>query len=148
MRPLVSVEVEVSSKRLLGLPAVGVVPQVDLLVLDRPPQPFDEHVVESAAATIHRDRHTSLFQSAREGRRRELRSLIGIEDFWPCSRQRRIEGFDTEVSCQRVGEPPGKDVAAVEIHDRRQIEEAMLQRDVSDVACPDLIGLRNRHIPQ
>jgi hypothetical protein len=32
MRPLVAVKVEVLLERLLGLPAVGVVPQVDLLV--------------------------------------------------------------------------------------------------------------------
>ena len=36
------------------------VPQVDPLVLDRPLGPFDEHVGEGSAATIHRDGHSVL----------------------------------------------------------------------------------------
>jgi hypothetical protein len=39
-----------------GLAAVGVALEVDVLVLQRPPQPLDEHVVHPAAAAVHRDR--------------------------------------------------------------------------------------------
>ena len=49
-------------ERFLRLPAVHGVPQVDLLVRDRSPESFDKHVVESSAATIHRDGHAVLLQ--------------------------------------------------------------------------------------
>jgi hypothetical protein len=148
VRPLVAVEVEVGPKGLLCLPAVHVLPQVDLLVLDRPPESLDEHVVESPATAVHRDGNAALLQSAREGRRRELGSLVGVEDFRAGVGQRRIESIHAEVAGQRVGEPPRQHVAAVEIHDGREVEEAVLQGDVGDVAGPDLIRPRNRQIPQ
>jgi hypothetical protein len=66
----------------------------------------------------------------------------------PRTGERHVEGFQAEVAGQRVGQPPRQDVATVEIHDGREVEQAMLERDVRDVAGPDLIGLRDRHIPQ
>lgn len=36
-----------------GLPAVDVIPKVDLVELDVPPQPLDEDVVERASSAIH-----------------------------------------------------------------------------------------------
>src|SRR5262249_24530388 len=39
------------------LAAVGIALQVDVLVLERAPQPFDEHVVHPTAAAVHRDVH-------------------------------------------------------------------------------------------
>ena len=38
-----------------GLAAVGVAFEIDVLVLERPPQPFDEDVVHPASAPVHRD---------------------------------------------------------------------------------------------
>ena len=37
--------------------------QIDALLLQRAPQPFDEDVVEEPAAPVHRDTHPGLFQS-------------------------------------------------------------------------------------
>src|SRR6185295_17935508 len=57
---------------------VGV--QVDLLVLDRPPQALDEHVVAPRALAVHADPDLLGCQHAREGRAGELRALIRVED--------------------------------------------------------------------
>jgi hypothetical protein len=36
--------------------------QVDALVLQRPPEAFDEDVVKEAPAPVHRDAHAEVFQ--------------------------------------------------------------------------------------
>ena len=66
-------------------------------------KPLDEHVVESSAATIHRDGHAAPLSSAREGHRRELSAVIRAVDFGPRLRQRHVECLDAEVGGERVG---------------------------------------------
>ena len=99
-----SVEViEVVGDRRSGFCHALVGAQVDLLVLQAPPQPFDEHVVEPAALDVHRDRHVVLLENAREGLRGELGSLIGIEDLrCPIHGNRLLKSLHAEVSLQRV----------------------------------------------
>jgi hypothetical protein len=55
--------------------------QIDLLVFDRTPEPFHEHVVSPCAASVHADRDPALQQQAGEGAAGELTSLIGVENF-------------------------------------------------------------------
>src|SRR5438270_7113117 len=57
-----------------------IVLQIDILVLDTPPQPFDEDVVQCPPTTVHADAHTRLFQTGCEVDRRELHPLIRVED--------------------------------------------------------------------
>src|SRR3954454_10302545 len=81
----------------LGLLPVGIALQIDVLVLQRPPQAFDEDVIHPAAATIHRDPDSGRRQHAREGGAGELASLVGIEDLRPTEpRQRFLERRDAE----------------------------------------------------
>ena len=70
---------------------------------------------------------------------RELRTLIGIEDF----------GLDFptlppmpphKVNIHAVGEPPREHISAVPIHHGHQVKEAEPHRDVGDVAAPNLVG--------
>ena len=55
MWPLGVVEAEVAVQVGLCLPAVGVGLQVNLLILDRPPQSFHEYVVAVAPFPVHTD---------------------------------------------------------------------------------------------
>src|SRR6516165_4467061 len=55
MRPLAVVERQVTADRATRLGHAVIGAQIDLFVLDGPPQPFDEHVVAPRAATIHTD---------------------------------------------------------------------------------------------
>src|SRR5947209_13127929 len=63
-----------------GLAAVAVALEIDVFVLERPPQPLDEHVVDPAAAPVHRDLYAGLSERASEGGAGELAALIGVED--------------------------------------------------------------------
>ena len=148
MDSLAAVVIEVPPQGLLRIPAIGAVPQGILLVLDRPPQPLDEDVVQGPAPAVHRDSDAMTFQSARVGRRRELGPLIRVEDLGAESEQRLVERVDTEIAGECVRELPRQDVPAEEIHDRREVEEAVLHRDVCDVAGPHVVGPDDLQTPQ
>ena len=74
---------------------VGVAFQIDVLVLQRAPEAFDEDVVHPAAAAVHRDADAGFDQHAREGRSGELAALVGVEDLGPAvPGQRLLQGLD------------------------------------------------------
>ena len=64
----------------LGFKAVAQLVQVHRLVLQRPPQPFDEHVVQAPSAAIHRALRPGRQNPLGERHGGELRSLVGVED--------------------------------------------------------------------
>lgn len=79
----------------LGHGLVGV--EVDSLVFDRTPEPFDEHVVPPRTLAIHRDGDFRFLQHRREVHRGELRSLVGIEYVgFAIASQCLLDRFDAE----------------------------------------------------
>ena len=90
MGPAPVVEGEIPSDRGMCR-ADGVVgSQVDLLVLDRPPQPLDEDVVAPRALAVHADGDPGLQQDAGEGVAGELRPLVSVEDLRPAMLGERL----------------------------------------------------------
>jgi len=77
VQALVVVEPEVGLQSFLQFRDGGVVHEIDVLVLDRAPQAFDEDVVQGTAPTVHADPDTGALQDAREFHCCELRALIG-----------------------------------------------------------------------
>jgi hypothetical protein len=63
----------------MGLAAISVTLQVDVLVLKRALQPLDKHVVHPVPASVHRDAHAGCPQHAGEGCTGELAALVGVE---------------------------------------------------------------------
>lgn len=55
VRPTCVVEVEVPGETFPRLGDRGVGPEIDLLVLDRPPQSFDKDIVPPCRLAVHRD---------------------------------------------------------------------------------------------
>lgn len=80
MTALGVVEVEVSYQSLSKLPRRLVGAQVDILVLDAAPEPFDENVVDPAAFAVHADVDIVVFEHTGEGVAGELHPLVGVED--------------------------------------------------------------------
>ncbi len=74
----------------------------------------------------------------------ELYSLIRVEDLRLALHQARFLRVQAEATVQGVRQAPGQHVAAVLVHDRDQVHEAPVQRDVRDVRAPDLIGPGDR----
>ena len=57
---------------------VSIVLEVDVLVLQRAPQPLDENVVEETTAPVYRDADASPFEGSGEGLARELAALDAL----------------------------------------------------------------------
>ena len=149
MRPLAVVEAEIPADRGAGFRDAGVGAQVDLLVLDRPPEPLDEDVVAPGALAVHADRDLGGLQHLGEVGRGELAALVRVEDLGlAVPGERLLQGLDAEVRRQRDREPPGQDLAAEPVDDGDEIDEPPRHRHVGDVARPDLVGPRHRQVAQ
>ncbi len=53
-----------------------------------------------------------------------------------------LQSLQTELRVEAVRQLPAEHMPGVEIHDRRQVKESLLQRDVGDVGGPGLIHSR------
>ena len=119
---------------------IGVLLQVDVFIFEGTPEPLDEDVVHSAAATIHTNEDVSLLQGGCKRGGRELRALIGVKDDGLLMTQCLTQSGQTEVTVQRVGQFPGQDVTAEPVHDGDQIHKATGQADVGDVGHQTWLG--------
>ena len=72
------VKLKVPVQTLPQIPAVFVLVQENMFVFDRPPEPFDEHIVQRPAPSIHADFH--FLSQKRPGKciRSELAALVRI----------------------------------------------------------------------
>ena len=100
--PLLVVEADVAAKPTLQGRRAVVAPQVDVLVLQRPPQSLDEDIVEGPATAIHTDQDVPCLESLDPLGTGELRALIGIEDQRLTLIEGRIQCFDAEAGVERV----------------------------------------------
>lgn len=78
MRPLAIVEVQIPTERSACLANSVVGMQIDLLILERSPQPLDKDIVAPRAAAIHADRDRVLQQQAGECSACELAALDAL----------------------------------------------------------------------
>ena len=81
VRPLVIVELEVVVESGGQVRYRSVLLDVDILVLDRAPEPLNEDVIEDPTAAIHADTNACHRQLAGEITRSELNALVSVEDF-------------------------------------------------------------------
>ena len=80
MFPPLVVELHPTSDAFAGLGDGVVGGEIDFLVFQATPEPFDEHVVHPAAFAIHADADIGVFERLREVLAGELASLVGVED--------------------------------------------------------------------
>ena len=59
-----------------------------------------------------------------------------------------VERVRAEACVQCVRQTPGQDVPARPVHDRHQVKEAAVHRDVSDVGAPDMVRPLDCQTPQ
>jgi len=105
--------------------------KVDVVVLERPPQPLYENIVLTPASAIHADGNAVALKQTRKGLACKLSALVGIEYFWSAvAPDSPGEGLDTEVGLHGIGNPPGEHLAAVPVHDRYQVHETPAHGDV------------------
>src|SRR5208282_4989666 len=97
MQTLVVVKVQPAADAATSFLNRGVCLDVYILVLQAPPQPLDEDVVQVTAFAIHADADTAGRQHAGERGTGELYTLVGVENIGrTVSIQRFLQGLDTE----------------------------------------------------
>ena len=125
-----------------------VVPNIDVLIFDGTPEPFDKDVVQCPAPSIHADFDVFFQEPIGEARGGELAALVRVKDFGGCDREGFLQGLDAEVHFQRVRQFPGQHIPAEPVHHGDQIHKALCQADIGDVRAPNLIGMINGQPPQ
>jgi hypothetical protein len=124
-------------------------PEVDFLVIDRPPEPCDEDVVAPRFLAIHVDRDALVGQHAGESCAGELRAPVGVEDVGlAVPGDRFLDGFGTEVDRHVDRQPPIHVPSAESVEHHGQVDEAARHRDIGDVHRPHLVRLVDRQAKQ
>ncbi len=75
MRTLCVVEHEVLRQTQCQLAHAGIPLQIEVFILEAPPEPLDEDIVQRPALPIHADRNALALEDIGEGRAGELRAL-------------------------------------------------------------------------
>jgi hypothetical protein len=123
--------------------------QVEVVVFDGPPQPFNEDVVLASAASVHADSDPMVLEDLCESVAGKLGSLIRVEDLrFAVELHSLLEGLIAEIRVQGVGDAPGEDLAAVPIHDRHQIHKPTFHGNVGDISGPHLIRVIDGQVPE
>jgi hypothetical protein len=86
MGPLLVVEPEVDRQTRFQLGHQLIVFEVDFFLFDAPPQPLHEYVVQRPPPTVPAHLDPGLLQPLGVLARRELRSLVGVENLRPAPR--------------------------------------------------------------
>ena len=98
MRSLGVVVVQPRPDLAMGIVAGRKLPQIDALVLQRPPQPLDKDIVHPATLAVHRDAYPGVAQHVGEVLAGKLTPLVGVEDLrCPVVRQRLFKRLDTKA---------------------------------------------------
>ncbi len=122
--------------------------EIDLLILEAAPEPFDKDVVAEPPATVHADGNSVVTQHAGEVLVGELATLVGVEDIGVPLAQRFRQGRDAKAGVEQVRQSPSEDVAAHPVHDGDQVEKAVRHWDVRYIGGPHLVNPRDRQPAQ
>ena len=107
MSPLGIEERHVPSDQCTRLRDAVVGLQVDLLILQTAPQPFDEDIVDPPALAVHADADAVSLKHRGECLAGELTALIGIEDLRPpVGGQGLLQRFDAKIGIQHIRQLP------------------------------------------
>lgn len=149
MRAFVVVEVEVATDVAMGLHHRLVRLQVHRVIVQGPPEPLHEHVIDPAALAVHADPDIGCLELIGEGCARELDPLISVEDLrGSIAIEGLLQGFYAELGVQGIGETPGEHLAAVPVHDGQPVQEPSCHEDVADLRRPHRIGAKHGNVPQ
>ena len=123
--------------------------QVDTLILDRAPKLLHKHVVTPGASTIHRKLRTAQQNRLCKLLRRELATLIGVDDV-RCAEAGKglLHDLDRMAGLQGRRHLMREHSAAGHVDCGRQINKAFRHRNVSRIQCPHLIGLGDADVAQ
>ena len=123
--------------------------QIDFLVLDRLPKPFDEDIVSPAALAVHADPDVAILEHLSKLGAGELAALVGIEDLG-CAEAGKgfLQGVDAEIGAHADRHAPGEYPPARPVHDCCEIDEPTGHGHVGDIHRPHMIGAFDGQLPE
>jgi len=114
--------------------------QVDSLVFQGAPEPFDEDVVFEPPLAVHADLDVPSLEDGGKCFAGKLAPLVGVEYLRSAVfEQSFFERLNAESGVQRVGQSPGEDLSGGPVHDCYQVHKPPCHGDVGNISCPDLI---------
>src|SRR5579863_1034219 len=122
MESPIVVEVEVLVQSFDEFRSGSVFAQIEMFVLERFPEAFDDNIIERASFRVHADLDASFDERLRKDSAGELTSLIGIDDLGLrilC--QSFYQHVAAKVCFERIGYSPVKHIPAFMIDDCHQI---------------------------
>jgi len=115
--------------------------EIDIFILDCPPQSFREDVVHASPSSIHADLHVMAENQCGQIAARELHALIRVPDIRSSHVECVRERINAEICFKRWRYFPCDDIPAEPIKDGHEIGEASLQFHVGDIRAPNLIWM-------
>ena len=106
MRTLCIVKVQITADALPRLTGACIFVEVDLLVLEAPPEPFGEDVVRSPAPAVHADLHLRGTEEFDVGWASKLAALIAVDDPWTSPGKRPAHRLQDKGDLQGLIELP------------------------------------------
>jgi hypothetical protein len=109
--PLVVVEIDPSGDAAFEQDEVVVLADVDVLVLEAPPESLDHDIVDPSPAAVHADTYAVALGQIDPGAAGELTALVRVQDLWPGSRRLRgvLKSIQAEARIQGVRKTPAED---------------------------------------
>ena len=84
----------------------GIIFEIDLLIFDGTPEPFDENIVQRAAFAVVADLNARLEQPISKSHTGELGTLISVKNLRLAPFEGMIQGIETETNIHRIGNLP------------------------------------------
>ena len=75
---------------------------IDVVILERPPEPFNKDVINGPTSAVHADRDRGIVQNLDELRACELTALIRVKDLRRAVLQCFLETLDAEICVQCI----------------------------------------------
>ena len=122
--------------------------QIDLLVLHRPPQPFDTDVVECSSPPVHAHLHPCGCQTSREVDAGALRPLIPMDNIRSRHLPRLLQCLQAQAHVHRDRHRPRQPIPTEPIHHRPQGNTPAMEPHLRDVRTPDLMHPGERYSTQ
>src|SRR4051812_44417652 len=145
MRPLGVVEPEIAVNSVAGVPWMTIVGQIDLLIFQAAPQALGKDVIQCPPLAIHTDLDARRFERLGNLWTGEMTALIRIPNLRDGKRPRLPDRREHKTHLQGLVKPPTDHIAAEPVDNRHQVQPAVTQADVRDIAAPNVIRVVRRN---
>ena len=102
MKPFVIIKLEIAFQAYVCVMRRLVVIKIDFFIFERPPESFDEDIIEATTTPVHADVNMAICQHSSKIIAGKLRALIGVENRWLSMTERFLQHLKAEMDIQCV----------------------------------------------